>query len=83
MTVFPARAAICCGALTLLLLGGCHSTTPGQEAVMANPASVYCVESGGRLEIVEAAGGEQGMCHLADGTVVEEWEYFRRNHPQE
>ncbi|MEE9877844.1 MAG: DUF333 domain-containing protein [Stenotrophomonas maltophilia] len=26
-------------------------------------------------------GGEYGMCHLPDGSQVEEWELFRRDNP--
>ncbi len=44
---------------------------------LANPASVFCVEQGGELEIVDEADGQVGYCTLPDGTRVEEWEYFR------
>lgn len=44
---------------------------------MANPASVYCTQQGGRLEIRKGDGGDAGFCHLPDGRVVEEWEFFR------
>ncbi len=48
---------------------------------MANPASVYCVEKGGRVEIVkDAAGNQSGMCHLPGGEVIEEWALYRRDH---
>lgn len=48
---------------------------------MANPASVFCVEQGGKLEIRKNAdGSEYGMCHLPDGRVVEEWAFFRAAH---
>ncbi|CAB4884915.1 unannotated protein [freshwater metagenome] len=50
------------------------TTTP---TGIANPASVFCVKQGGRLEIVDEAGGQVGYCNLPDGTRVEEWEYFR------
>ena len=44
----------------------------------ANPASQYCVEQGGCLEIKkDEQGGEYGLCHLPDGQVVEEWALFR------
>jgi len=47
-------------------------------AGMANPASVYCEDNGGTLEIITAADGSQsGQCTLSDGTVCEEWAYFR------
>jgi hemolysin len=47
---------------------------------MPNPASEFCVKQGGKLEIKkDKDGGEYGMCHLPDGTVVEEWAYFRQH----
>ena len=62
--------------------------TPTEETAelvvgMANPASVYCEEQGGTITIVkDEEWNEYGMCKLADGTEVEEWEYYRTNHPQ-
>lgn len=44
---------------------------------IANPASTFCVEQGGTVEIVDETGGQVGYCNLPDGTRVEEWEYFR------
>ena len=50
---------------------------------MPNPASVYCEQQGGSVNIVkDAEGNESGMCKLADGTEVDEWEYYRANHPE-
>ncbi|GAK64266.1 uncharacterized protein PAN0_005c2478 [Moesziomyces antarcticus] len=51
---------------------------------IANPASVYCVQQGGTLEIVkDKDGNEIGMCRLPDGTVREEWDFFRSSQPQD
>jgi hypothetical protein len=44
---------------------------------IANPASVHCVERGGRLEIAVAEGGQVGICVLPDGRSVEEWALYR------
>jgi len=44
---------------------------------IANPASVNCIEKGGKLSIVEKPEGQVGMCTLSDGTVCEEWAYLR------
>lgn len=44
---------------------------------IANPASEFCVEQGGEVEIVDEADGQVGYCNLPDGTIVEEWAYFR------
>ena len=48
---------------------------------MANPASVYCAKLGGQLRIEKTAAGEYGICVLPDGTEMEEWALFRRDHP--
>jgi uncharacterized protein len=48
---------------------------------IANPASVFCVEQGGTVEIVDEAAGQVGYCNLPDGTRIEEWEYFRSQNP--
>jgi putative hemolysin len=67
--------------LAMLILGGCGSApaTPTPSAPnMPNPASAYCEEHGGTLEIVTAEDGSQsGLCHFPDGSVCEEWAYFR------
>ncbi|EXT60028.1 peptidase inhibitor I78 family protein [Acinetobacter sp. 25977_1] len=44
-----------------------------------NPASQYCVEQGGKLEIRNETNGQVGYCHLPNGQVVEEWKLFRDN----
>lgn len=45
---------------------------------IANPASQYCVDQGGTVEIVTESDGEVGYCNLPDGTRIDEWEYFRQ-----
>ncbi|WP_151719303.1 putative hemolysin [Gemmobacter serpentinus] len=57
--------------------GGTAKQAPGQWASMSNPASKYCAELGGRLEIRKEQAGEAGYCHLPDGSTVEEWQLFR------
>ena len=48
------------------------------EAVgIANPAAVFCIESGGEYEIRKGDEGEYGVCKLADGTEIDAWEYYR------
>lgn len=44
---------------------------------MANPASVYCEENGGRLELRDTASGQQGICVFENGSECDEWKYFR------
>ena len=49
------------------------------ERAIANPASVYCVRQGGRVEIVNTKTGQIGICVLPDGRRIEEWKFFRAN----
>lgn len=51
---------------------------PERAWALANPASVFCVQSGGKSEIRNGARGQYGVCVLPDGRVVEEWAYFRK-----
>ncbi|MGA1867821.1 MAG: protease inhibitor I42 family protein [bacterium] len=44
---------------------------------LANPASVYCEESGGTLEFRTNDLGTYGVCIFNDGTECEEWAFFR------
>jgi putative hemolysin len=48
-----------------------------QNTQIANPASVYCIEHGGELEIKEGKAGQYGVCNFPDGKFCEEWAYFR------
>jgi len=53
------------------------SYTTETKIGMANPASVYCEEQGGRLEIRDEEGGQAGYCIFPDGSECEEWAFFR------
>jgi putative hemolysin len=44
---------------------------------IANPASVYCIDRGGKLSIVDGPDGQYGICTLPGGKQCEEWKYFR------
>ena len=72
--------------MAFVFLFGC-STNDGKTMEMvkiANPATEYCISQGGKSEISkDSIGNELGMCHLPDGTAIEEWEFFRRNNLQE
>lgn len=61
-----------------LLTTGCSGDDSNDEpAGVANPASVFCEEQGGDLDIrKDADGNERGFCVFADGTEVEEWAYY-------
>ena len=65
-------ALLAIGALTLT---GCNKNTPvenpDENTEIANPASVYCEENGGTLNL------EEWLCMFEDGSYCEEWSYFR------
>ncbi len=77
-----AKAAVAAAAVAAVT-AGCQ-TTPTEEMPsvgMPNPASVWCIEKGGRLEIVkDKDGNESGVCVLPSGERVDEWALFRRDH---
>jgi len=52
--------------------------SPQPASALANPASVFCVKSGGKSEIRTGPRGQYGVCRLPNGRVVEEWSYYRR-----
>ena len=60
----------------LIFLALLVTSSPNAWA-LANPASVFCVQSGGKSEIRKGARGQYGVCRLPDGRVVDEWAYFR------
>ncbi|MPW44677.1 DUF333 domain-containing protein [Acinetobacter guerrae] len=73
---------ILCG--STLVLPACTTSQPhtSQKIGMANPASQYCIEQGGKLEMKKNANGDEyANCILPDGRVVEEWQLFRQDHP--
>lgn len=52
-------------------------TEKAENTQIANPASVNCIEKGGKLSIVDQPEGQVGMCTLPDGTICDEWLFFR------
>ena len=70
-------------AASAALLTGCQTTDAEgmPEIGTPYPASVWCMEKGGRLEIVkDKDGNESGLCVLPSGERVDEWTLFRRDH---
>ncbi len=64
----------------MFLLASCstNQASPATPANMANPASVYCEQNGGKLEMrQDASGGTAGICKFPDGSECDEWAYFR------
>jgi putative hemolysin len=70
-------------AMVLLWLVACtpDAGAPAAETEvpvgLANPASVYCEEQGGRLEMRSDANGSYGVCIFEEGSECEEWAYWR------
>ncbi len=64
---------VCCG--------GGESPPPVPDGLagarIANPASTYCVENNGKLEIREGEKGQYGVCIFLDGSRCEEWSFLR------
>lgn len=70
-------------ATAALIAAGCSGPEHNPKPVgMPNPASAYCIEIGGKLTIENRQDGQVGICALPDGTTIEEWELYRRDHPQ-
>ena len=71
-------------AVVCALVAGC--TVSGPDPLMGlqlpNPASLYCIEQGGTIDIKESPAGSVSTCVLSDGTRVDEWVFYRENHPQ-
>jgi uncharacterized protein len=81
--VLRGRPLVSVAILGLSVLVSCGADSdpepvPEPRTGLANPASVYCEDAGGTVEIVtDAEGNEAGICVLPDGTRVDEWEYYR------
>jgi putative hemolysin len=78
------QAAIALSLLIAGALAACDEADETDGAVgLANPASVFCADQGGKSEIRTAEdGSKSGICILPDGTEVDEWAYFREHHPE-
>ncbi|MFN2120940.1 MAG: DUF333 domain-containing protein [Anaerolineales bacterium] len=67
-------------ASALMLLAACspnEAATP-EKIGLPNPASGFCVDHGGRLDLrTGPGGGVLGVCVFPDGSECEEWAYFR------
>ena len=71
-------------AATLSACAGADSPkkSPEQGDVgMANPASVFCEQQGGKsVNRKDKDGNEYSVCVFSNGKEVDEWEYYRANH---
>ena len=64
----------------VILMAACVPEEKPAAVGLANPASVFCAEQGGKSVSRETAAGTVSDCHLPDGSVVEEWDFYRKNH---
>jgi len=73
----PSRRAVSFLGVVIALAvaaAGCGDEEPGDGGQeLANPAAVFCEEQGGEAEL------DTGLCLLADGSSVDQWEYYRAN----
>ncbi|KII76670.1 DUF333 domain-containing protein [Vibrio renipiscarius] len=74
------------GLTSALAIVGCASEDSPYRSkeyqTKSNPASVYCVERGGALEMMTLDGQRTTFCVLENGEKVEQWEYYKQNHTQ-
>ncbi len=57
---------------------GAEGSMNSAEVGLPNPASAYCEEQQGRLEVRSAADGSQsGVCVFPDGSECDEWAFYR------
>jgi len=78
---YPFKTMLLCLILSALVLA-CTSNPPVDRPRIANPASVYCEEHGGKLTIVIGDEGQSGICTLVNGSVCEEWAFMRGECPK-
>ncbi len=69
--------------ILLLMLTGCAQINTTVEDMtwavwIANPASVYCEENWGTLELIFDNGESYGICHFPNWEFCEEREYYRK-----
>lgn len=57
----------------------CRAAAPASAQLigMANPASTFCLATGGELVIGDTPAGQTGTCVYAGGLAVEEWSLYR------
>ncbi len=73
------KRAVGIAVAVVLMISGCGGSGDKEEqSGVPNPASVYCEEQGGTVDIrTDASGGQIGICVFSDGSEVDEWAYFR------
>lgn len=64
-----------------LALVACQSPVADQpteqpQPGLPNPASVFCEEQGGTIEVRDSQDGQYGVCVFEDGSECDEWDFF-------
>jgi putative hemolysin len=74
------KKIVAIGIMGVIMVSGnfVQRAASSENVEIANPASVYCVQSGYTLEIRNNAdGSEYGVCIFPDDNECEEWAFFR------
>lgn len=76
---------LCVLPLITSILTGCISVQMDLDSAKiakSNPASEFCLQQKGFLDFeTDKQGKAVGMCHLPNGQVIEEWQYYRMKNP--
>ncbi|WP_428560496.1 MAG: putative hemolysin [Solidesulfovibrio sp. DCME] len=64
-------------AAILSVLAATATSAPAQMVGLPNPASTFCVDTGGTLVITNTGTGEVGNCVYGSGLAVDEWALYR------
>ncbi len=69
---------LCVFALGLTAACGPRPGGATPQVGLPNPASVFCEQNGGKLDLkTDSSGGVAGVCVFPDGSECDEWAYFR------
>ncbi|WP_428774435.1 putative hemolysin [Vibrio sp.] len=64
-----------------IFIVGCSSESNPYKvddwAEVSNPATIYCVHQGGQLKMTSEGNQRVTYCLLEDGSMREQWEYYR------
>ena len=63
--------------IVIAAIVACYILVYSNSSTIANPASVKCVKDGGQNKIINGVLGQSGLCLFNDGSVCDEWAYYR------